>query len=261
MSDFKDKSEQVLEDGKAARATFQPPVDSAPLRAYQYWLKSTGREPFRDNFCHFWRVVLIWAPLHWVADHTLVPLFTSRPIRAVGRGIAWVFQKPVRSYKALHYDTRKTIGNVAAYIFMALLALLFLFALVSLAVKIGVVNFLLVILGALAIVAVLFGVVWVFGRIAEHNRAKARLRADERRKYLNSLSYDEWRLAVGLDSPPRKPRWYDKYLAKLDKGLKNVGDFLVLAVNVVRVNKWKICPLVEIPDSQPNRVDNGVTGW
>ena len=34
---------------------------------------------------------------------------------------------------------------------------------------------------------------------------------------------------------------------RLKKFFAGLGDFFVLAANVVRVKKWKICPLVEVP--------------
>lgn len=36
-------------------------------RAYEYWRhNSLMWAPIRENFCHYWRVVLFWAPLTWV---------------------------------------------------------------------------------------------------------------------------------------------------------------------------------------------------
>lgn len=45
-----------------------PDAESFVARVYIYWLKTTGAEiPGRENFCHFWRVVLLWAPLEWIS--------------------------------------------------------------------------------------------------------------------------------------------------------------------------------------------------
>ncbi len=44
-----------------------PDARSWLARIYVYWLKVTNsRIPRQENFCHFWRVILIWAPLEWL---------------------------------------------------------------------------------------------------------------------------------------------------------------------------------------------------
>jgi hypothetical protein len=35
---------------------------------------------------------------------------------------------------------------------------------------------------------------------------------------------------------------------KLESAVVAVGDFLVLTAQIIRVNKWKICPIVEFPN-------------
>lgn len=44
-----------------------PDAKSWLARIYVYWLKTTHADiPRQENFCHFWRVILIWAPLEWL---------------------------------------------------------------------------------------------------------------------------------------------------------------------------------------------------
>jgi hypothetical protein len=245
---IKDKSEKVLDEGMAKRATFQPPVDSAPLRAYQYWLKSSGREPFRENFCHFWRVVVIWAPLHFIGNTVVIPFFTSRPMRALGRGIAWVFTKPTKAWKSLDYDTQKKVEKTVAKALIGVLIALLLTLLVAMAVSVGIFNFLL----GLTILVGIGATIVAFVALAEHLTRNSRAKREAERQRILGLPYDEWRVAMGLEKKPREPKWYDGPVAKVKAFFSAIGDYLVLFGNVVRVNKWKICPLVEIP----NEVDN-----
>jgi hypothetical protein len=239
---IKDKSDKVLNEGMAKRATFQPPVDSGPLRAYQYWLKSSGREPFRENFCHFWRVVVIWAPLHFIGNTVVIPFFTSRPMRALGRGIAWVFTKPIKSWKSLDYDAQKKVEKAVINALIGILIALLLTLVVAIIASAGILNFLL----GLTILVGISATIAAFVVLAEHLTRKGRARREAERERINSLSYDEWK-AWYDELRVRKPRWYDGPVAKIEAFFTVIGDYLVLFGNVVRVNKWKICPMVEIP--------------
>lgn len=238
---IRDKNKQVLEKGEADRATFQPAVDSAPLRAYQYWLNSTGREPFRENFCHFWRVVLIWAPLAWLFDHVLFPFFTSRPMRALGRGIAWVFTKPNKAWKSLDYDTRRKVQKVAEIVLISLVAAGVLGILVGVAISVGFLQFLAGIGVAVAFIAVVFGIAYLFERATRKSREKR----DAERERLRNLMFTDFDAYLKEVRKPRKPK--SAFLLKVEAFFSAVGDYLILIGNVVRVNKWKICPMVEIP--------------
>src|SRR4051812_11756485 len=69
MSNLRTRASEIKAAGEAERGNFEP--TGAPKRLYQYWLSHsttsradkvrTGLQ--RENFCHFWRVVAIWAPL------------------------------------------------------------------------------------------------------------------------------------------------------------------------------------------------------
>jgi hypothetical protein len=68
MSGLRDKAREIKAAGEAERGNFEP--TGAPKRIYNYWLSETNsRKGMRirlgdqkENFCHFWRVVVIWAP-------------------------------------------------------------------------------------------------------------------------------------------------------------------------------------------------------
>lgn len=38
---------------------------------WNYWAKYSSRVPERENFCHYWRVVALWAPLRWLWNNVL----------------------------------------------------------------------------------------------------------------------------------------------------------------------------------------------
>jgi ABC-type multidrug transport system fused ATPase/permease subunit len=63
MSRLRDKVAAHRRQGEERRGTYVPAVDGAPLRVYQWWHAKTGSTIERDNFCHYWRVVIFWAPL------------------------------------------------------------------------------------------------------------------------------------------------------------------------------------------------------
>ena len=50
-------------------------------RLYQYWQKTGGKNQygFRENLCHYCRVVALWAPLHWFLYQKLWSLSVLRP--------------------------------------------------------------------------------------------------------------------------------------------------------------------------------------
>jgi ABC-type multidrug transport system fused ATPase/permease subunit len=64
------RAQEVKAAGEAERGNFTP--TGAPLRVYRYWHDRVNwrKRPERENFCHFWRVVAIWAPLMFLRTKT-----------------------------------------------------------------------------------------------------------------------------------------------------------------------------------------------
>lgn len=85
MSTLREKARKVKSKGAAARRDWSPAPGSWMLRVYQWWLKETGKSISQENFCHFWRVVLVWAPLRWLKK-PLLGLFAL----AVAAGVTWL---------------------------------------------------------------------------------------------------------------------------------------------------------------------------
>jgi hypothetical protein len=63
MSNWQTKAQAVREQGSIERRDWSPRGDSLSWRIYTYWLGGGGDPLARENFCHYWRVVLFWSPL------------------------------------------------------------------------------------------------------------------------------------------------------------------------------------------------------
>lgn len=72
MSSLREKASEIKSAAEAERGNFEP--TGVPLRLYKYWLGESNSKRARsiraggmkENFCHFWRVVALWAPLMWL---------------------------------------------------------------------------------------------------------------------------------------------------------------------------------------------------
>jgi len=60
MSRLAELARKVRSRGEATRGISEP--HGAPLRVYLRWCKETGHSPRQENFCHYWRVVIVFAP-------------------------------------------------------------------------------------------------------------------------------------------------------------------------------------------------------
>ena len=220
------KSEQILKDGAAIRQTFTPEPNSAPTRAYKYWVESSqhGLYPENENFCHFWRVVLIWAPVWWVLNHTIL----SAPVE---RAVNKINIPPIPA------KAKKVILTSLLVAWCALMAFLLVVAIVQEPVV------LLVLLGVGLFVAAFFGILVWIGGITEEKRIKRR--ATEREEFQKAL--DAWLYENG-PSPWAKPEaTVEKKPSRFKKLLAAFREYSLVVVNAVRVKKWRICPFVEVP--------------
>jgi hypothetical protein len=63
---------KVHAQGAMQRRNWNPDHGSAHYRLYTKWQGIASNPPLRENFCHYWRVVFLWAPLalmrHAVAE-------------------------------------------------------------------------------------------------------------------------------------------------------------------------------------------------
>ena len=236
---LQDRTEAVLTKGKQERGQFTPEPNSVPTRLYNFWVNEfhDGEYPRNENFCHFWRVVVIWAPITWLLVKVVFPFFESRAMKVVGRVLAKPFALVHRGYTSLGTErSRKKFWDRVGYGVVGLMGLIALCILGWIALQETGAFF--IVLGILVgVVAIVIGLFYVGDLLTRERRAKKAAAQEARRQawYRDEISDAEY-----FGGPQKPPGRVKKFFAGL-------GDFFVLIANVVRVKKWKICPLVEVP--------------
>lgn len=281
-----EKTRATLERGKENRGDFTPKSGSLPVKLYNYWLKNSGSKRAarissgnqRENFCHYWRVVAFWAPLHALFNGVIAPALDSKVTWAVVGVI-------VAALLALLFVT----VNGALVILLQCLAIV-----VGIALAIGVIvgisyvvaevvprkfpnatkkvgDFVLnpkfggAVVG-LVLAAIVYltsrghgvtgYVVWfcvglvialggyVIVKLIDYLNGKAALKQDA----WDALDWDTQDKVLdyihAVNKTKRQPGKVAKFFSAIGNGIIDAVEFVV---QVVRVNKWKICPLVEIP--------------
>lgn len=316
---FKDKAREIKAHGEATRGNYNPAANSLPVRLYKRWAEiRPSKAPERENFCHYWRVVLIWAPL-WIVGNALdnfaeKHLFNKRGVIAgialltlfvlvvggrtaieaiLGIGSAlyliasliigvvagnvydkpdwsesdwkfvyWFFPSFVPFFivktvrKVWHnrtYEQQQTFSKWGMRVLMVIAGL----AIASLLVAFAIADFLVflgVLGGALGIVALVYGVSFV----SDYFKMKRKQEEDAKRKaredFLASLTTEQYIAQLNAEIEAelaiiegRAKRKAEKGPGRVEKFFTTIGDFFNLIFQAVRVNKWKICPIVEIP--------------
>jgi len=275
MSNFRAKASEIKAAGVAERGNFEP--SGVPLRMYNYWLHKSNSDRAeaildgrrRENFCHFWRVVAIWAPLmflvHKIEDFastrvgqaTLVGLvvlalvlggFLSHGFLSllIGLGIGTAVGLTLVGIGfGIHYlikrywnsDWNEPVGTALGIAFFVVWGAVMLTMLV-----VGIIQegwiILVFVLGALAGVALIaFGA----SALADYISGRRKLKCDAENERVAKMTDEEYVSYREAQLKTREP-------GKVAKFFSGVGDFLVLAFQVVRVKKWKICPMVSIND-------------
>lgn len=302
---FRDKAREIRSRGEAERGNFAPTAGSVPVRMYQYWAKDSGKAPARENFCHFWRVVALWAPARFVKNKVMdvADYFLERKI-ATGIGLVVLYL--LCAFVLLTTDALmggilmfviplSILGTISGLIlslnldndpltdseFKSCLVFAFLGLPVSLPVfllskgiqnwpkswtepvgnaiaKLGIgiliaAGFALLTLGFLELgwvfllylvgilggsAGVVFGGIFLVDFLI--GRRAAALEREEKEA-------EEYFIVNGVwpTVEPKEP-------GRVKKFFSGVADFLILAAQVVRVKKWKICPMVTIPNDVQN---------
>lgn len=310
MNNLRAKAREIKAEGEAERGNFTP--SGVPKRLYQWWLANTNSKKGKairwgdrkENFCHFWRVVLIWAPfmglrkaaekalpfiigvalLAIVAGFVALLVFEPSllwqiPVVAVAAvviilimfgipvGIEWatgpepfenVDMSTGRAYKWMRFFVPTVVvffliakfflkvGPVVGRFFegkghlvAGALAVLGVIGFeLALALTSGWV-FALQMTGLMVAIAIagLF-VVFLCALLSDYIsglRAKARRRDDA---LLDAFIEKHGRMPTKAEQ--RKPP------GRLARFFTGMADFIVLIAQVVRVKKWKICPVVEV---------------
>lgn len=292
------KANEIKAVGESQRGNFTP--TGVPLKMYNYWLdNSHGTKARRvrqglqkENFCHFWRVVAIWAPLVWMVE-TVANFFSTKTgivvgvasyvllsvllTAAIGLGVivgmvvvplavayavagfvsgALVVTKDFGSdederwirrcawvclpFSAISYGLGKAgqflkahwtdkASEVLAYGFFVLAGLLMLVLVVLFTTELGW-WFPFAVLGFIGMVV---GAVYMIGFLADYAHGRREVKKQELRAARIEAEHD------GVVFVPPAPGPFKRFWS-------GVVDFAILAAQVVRVKKWKICPIVEV---------------
>jgi hypothetical protein len=68
------KRNEILTTGRETRRTWDPEPSSIHYRSYVWWTQNGGWAPRQENFCHYWRVALIWSPLKRAVQNKLLQI-------------------------------------------------------------------------------------------------------------------------------------------------------------------------------------------
>lgn len=302
---YREKAREIKAAGEAKRGDFEP--TGVPLRMYDYWLRQSNSKRARqirwgdrtENFCHFWRVVAIWAPMRallnaadkafpfvlgavvlaalvtfvWAlffADGFILGLGYTLVAVVIGAlGIAGFLSGIALAIDA---DSRKTYdlpngkfmwASVILAAPMAIpmyliakaiqgmmwafsnhektslavtLGLFATFAFGSIGLAGGLSAMVLALAGTLTVGAVSIGLTMLFAWLSTYVEGKREIDKEKFNEFLTAYSEAHGKPYV---APARKP-------SKVKAFLRGAGDFIILIGQVVRVNKWKICPTVSI---------------
>lgn len=272
MSKFADKAESIKAEGAAKRKEWTP--EGAPLNLYNYWLRNSDSKKAKairngerqENFCHFWRVVAIWAPLLWVwskvervIDHAAF-FPTIFGIIVIGFVLSVIFSEGLPGVLILVTILASVAAALATAVGVSALIDRYPVAAKKVGKVLGKVVGALMGVGAIAVFVWVFGVVGIvllavggilggvvyfnITRIGEwierqRERSKARekiARAARRARY---EAYYEEHGYYPYAKPAREP-------GKVKKFFTGVGDFIIMLAQVARVKKWGVCPIVDI---------------
>lgn len=284
MSNLRARAQEIKEAAAEERGNYEPPA--VPRRIYDYWTKhSLAEVPERENFCHFWRVVAIWAPLTFVrvqlvrigSSNTglgvLVGLYVTTFVllaftdawaaTVAGLGAPYVIAGVLagayrvaendfdRIETALFYFTLPVSGplflvgkaiknfpkrweeklKTAMLVFaVAVFVVLVVAWLYVLFVEYGWLGIGLLLAGIAGAAALIVGLVYLTNFIAGRRAIK---RKAESEALFDAIERGE---RVSFTKPP----------GRLSRFFSGLADMLIFVAQVVRVKKWKICPIVRI---------------
>lgn len=259
MSNFRERTAEIVEQGKAERKSFAP--KGAPMRVYNWWLAnsdsvaasriSTGTR--RENFCHWFWVVVLFAPAlkvgkwldrnAWVFAIPVVGIAITLVwalIDSFGIGsfllgilgavvIAAVLTGGILVIEALVERFPDAMAKIGIGIVCAVVGAVFLFLSYLLLFDAHIVVS---VIYALLLVATPI-LIWKFQSIADYIEGREEIRIREAAA----------RPVVETTTEPREPN-------AIERALKNIGEFIVMVAQFIRVKKWKTCPLIDVLPEQ-----------
>jgi hypothetical protein len=261
---FRQRASELVAQGEAVRSDFTP--RGVPLEMYEWWLDNSPSEKALDirlgyrqeNFCHFWRVVLIWVPLMWTMDKAIA-FATTKTFKVIASlvglalvGVVIYALTTTGSWLELLGVLALLVG-VAAGIFglvwgvtaihrrwpdfwFRAVGTVFVVAAVGVLVSMVVLFKWKAVVGLVVLVAGAFLFNFVIDKIVSYSSGKRQQRLREYEKALDAY-YDG--TGPHPDDIYREP-------GRTSRFFSGVLDFAILIGQAIRVKKWKICPIVKI---------------
>lgn len=293
MSDLRRRAKEIKAQGVAERGNFEP--HGLPLKIYQYWASISPNVPARENFCHYWRVVCIWAPLFFLAEKAGDVLTTTKGV--VGLVIAYIALMSVLgvglgaaeftiiavglpwlcvgiivgALYGLNENNERENGKWIAALRLTMPVSLMTWGAINIvnhwpskwnrpvgraivwtmgAFVVGLVGLLTILFfaseGWAGIFAVIISLavagvaIICFAYLADFISG----RRAEKREARREAYYDSF------DEEGNPPVVVVKEPSKFRKFFSGIGDIIVFVAQIVRVKKWKICPLVTVPEAE-----------
>ena len=221
---FKEKADTLTAEAAVKRGYLNPSPDSFHMRIYKWWLSTDPSiTPSKENLCHYMRVVLIWAPLLWIALNVLRP-------------VEWLVDKFSRDKKyrtpfSVRHPLLTNIGQWLLVLAGCALALVGIGGLVYAFITTPKPMFI-----GLSIFVGCFAVALALVAMVGHFEDKRRARREAWRE--GEISDEEY---FGKPKVKKAP-------GRISKFFHGIYDFAYLIFQYVRTKKWKICPFVEIPE-------------
>lgn len=155
---------------------------------------------------------------------------TSMPAYPAGRFFYWLGRK-WKNTPSFRRNTGMTVAVLSVIATVALYVLAFIFATKSALIMTGIIA------GATALVAIV-GFIGV--HIADYVNGKRKIAEEAEAEFKASLDENEYYEYMRLAQEP----------SNFAKFMIAIGDVIVFTFQVIRVNKWKICPLVDIDTNE-----------
>lgn len=263
MSNLRERAAQIKAAGEAERDNFQP--QGLPLHIYRYWEQRSPHAPSKygrtENFCHFWRVVAFWSPLMYIGN-AITRVGTSKTgqgvislvllvalivmgvasrdfLQAVVLGFVLGLGLLILGTAAyfIHKSWRKSWNKWLERFFYVLTGAIMVFAVVALLVSLFLDFGLIALLYIVGFVSVVTAFIFGLATLSDFIQGRRAVKRAEYCERLHKMTEEEYEEHTRQSAEP----------GKVSKFFSALGDVLVFAFQIVRVKKWKICPIVTVP--------------
>ena len=210
VSRVRDKAQAILARGQEKRGTWTPKLGSAPLKRYMWWEEQTGYNKPIENFCHYFWVVVFFAPLLSFKQTRFGSWLGGRLSRIGAR-----IEPGLYSDRTLQWVTIGASGLFVAALYAVGVAKLWpetgwwslLWAAALLAASVSIV------------IAICVAII-----------------------YSAILLHHVYKRAKQAERPDSKP-----VVVRVVNAARTTGEYAVLVGQIARTKKWRICPIVVLP--------------